>query len=81
MGRDMNSVTTRCVFCGAGVVPMVLASGIWDWGCMACGSQNTGLSNFIEGLATRYINMRRPEGKRTIFCPLGLLLVDDWEEL
>ena len=66
---------------------------VWEWGCMACGSRNrgivsremnvagNGLMKDTSPLFTEYTDGRRQATDRTRFCPMGLLFIDDWEEL
>jgi len=83
MDITTKSVTAKCIFCGASVVPIMLHGGNWDWGCMACGGRNTGwLRGTLTGeVVTEYLDGRKSTLKSIIHCPIGLLFVNDWEAL
>lgn len=69
----------NCLFCGAGVVPMVMDGEVTAWGCLNCRSERTGYG-WVEGEpVTCYLRFVRADGDRRIWVPDGCLLVAGWE--
>lgn len=83
----------KCVFCGAGVVPLTLHGEVYRWNCQACNSQMDGIIDRMTmtldgeyGPAVMYVDgynriVRDSGGRRVRLCPVGLLFIDSWVEL
>lgn len=78
-----KSKTMSCIFCGAGVTPMVINGMMDNWGCLACGSRRSGIVEVLAslgpespGLATMY-----RVGNKTKLCPVGCLMIHEWKAL
>ena len=90
-GTATSDSDVLCVFCGAGVVSIVLGGEVVRWGCLACNSQMDGIIDRMTttldgeyGPAVMYVDgyNKLPDNHRQVrLVPVGLLFVDSWVEL